>query len=197
MATRKMSDGNGNGLRVTIDTLPDLRAALKVLIRDEVLVGFPEETTERDEPEERAAGITNAALGYIHDNGAPEARIPARPFMIPGMTAVQGPVTDLLAKQAQYVLKGDAIKVSEGNTRLGMMVVDSIRATIVAGIPPPLAELTLKKRAARGRKGAKEELTRRANGYGASLDLAKPLIDTGEMMKSVTYVVRNRNKRRK
>lgn len=197
MARRMKSIDGKSGLTVRIDTLPDLRAAIKLLVRDEVLVGFPEETTERPPEEGEKSNITNASLGYIHDNGAPEVNIPARPFMLPGMEAVQGKSTELLAKQAQYVLQGNVAKVGEGYERLGLLVVASIQNTITAGIGPALADSTVRRRAKKGRKGAQAELNRRAAGYGASLQLAKPLVDTAEMLKSVTYVVRNRNKRRK
>lgn len=188
----------GNGLRVKFDGMPALKAALDILARDEVLVGFPEDTTDR--PPDPTAGpdpITNATLGYIHDNGAPEANIPARPFMIPGIENANAKNTEILAKTAQYVLAGQPNKVAEGYQRVGLGTVDSIQKVIIAGIPPALADYTVRKRAAKGRKGAQAELNRRAAGYGPSLMLAKPLVDTGEMLKSINYVVRNRAARRK
>lgn len=197
MARRTLSPDGQNGLRVTIDTLPDLQAALAILVRDEVLVGVPEETTERTEEDGTPSPITSAALAYIHDNGAPEVNIPPRPFMIPGIERAQGAVTDLLAKQAQYVLTGNTNKVQEGFERVGLTVVNSIQHVINEGVPPPLADATVRRREAKGRKVAAAEMARRDAGLGASLTLAKPLIDTAEMLKSITYVVRNRNKRRK
>lgn len=186
---------DGTGLRVKYDGLPALKEALQFLARDEVLVGFPEETTKRDDPESQ--GVTNASLGYIHDNGAPEARIPARPFMIPGITIVLPKVEETLKKSAQYALNGKREKVAEGFQRIGLMAVGSIQSTINAGVPPPLADATVRERARKGRKGAKTELIVRSLGYSPTLQLAKPLIDTAEMLKSINYVVRNRNKRRK
>lgn len=194
---KKLTNDKSNGLHVKADNLPELRALIKRLARDEVLVGVPETKTERDDPESKAAGITNAALAYIHDNGAPEQNIPARPFMIPGMQDAQAKTADLLAKTARYALGGRIEKIDEGFTRVGFAVVDAIQKRIVAGIPPPLADLTVKRRAAKGRKGAQAELNRRAAGLGASLQLAKPLVDTGEMLKSITFVVRPRAARSK
>lgn len=194
---KKLYNDSKNGLHVKADNMPELRAALRVLMRDEVLVGYPEDTTERDDPESKAQGITNASLAYIHDNGAPEANIPARPFMIPGIEACQEQVTSILARSAQYVLAGNVSKVKEGFERVGLAAVGSIQSTIRNGIGPALAEVTLIKRAAKGRKGAQAELDRRAEGYAPGLDLATPLMDTNEMLKSTNYVVRNRNRRRK
>ena len=197
MAGKSLSADKKNGLKVTVDTLEDLHEAIKLLARDEVLVGVPEEKTERDEEDGTKSPITNASLAYIHDNGAPEVNIPARPFMREGIEDVRGSITETQAKQAQYVLMGNKNKVSEGYQRVGMLAVKSIQARINAGIPPPLAESTLKRRAQKGRKGAQKELDARAAGLPPGMSLAKPLIDTAEMLKSISYVVRNRNKRRR
>lgn len=193
MAKKYFSDGNG--LRVAYDGMPELRRALEKLAGREVLVGVPESKTERDDPDSKAAGITNASLAYIHDNGAPEARIPARPFMIPGIERMLPFATDTLAQAARYGLAGEPQKVEDGFDRVGLAAVSAIQSTIREGIPPPLADATVRARAKKGRAGAQPELNRRAAGYGASLQLAKPLIDTSNMIKSITYVVRNRNQR--
>ena len=45
--------------------------SVRILANSRLLVGFPAESAGRDE-----GPLTNAALAYIHDNGAPEAGIP-------------------------------------------------------------------------------------------------------------------------
>lgn len=189
------ADGK-SGLTVRTDSLQGLRDALAVLVRDEVLVGVPEETTERP-PGVDKFEVTNASLAYIHDNGAPEAKIPARPFMIPGIESVRDKVTKRLARAAQLVLSGDVKKVEDSYQAVGLEAQLAIQMRIRSGVPPPLADSTVRARARKGRKGAQAELNRRAAGYGPSLQLATPLMDTNEMLKSITYVVRNRNRRRK
>lgn len=193
---RKTYDGT-SGLRVKVDNLPALAAAMRMLGSREVLVGFPEDSTEREEEGGAKAPITNAALAYIHDNGAPEVKIPARSFMVPAIDSVKPQVTNILKKAAEYGLQGNQDKVEEGFERVGMLGVKAIRDTINAGVPPALADSTVKARARKGRKGAQAELNRRDAGYGASLQLAKPLIDTAEMLKSSNYVVRPRSARSK
>ena len=79
---------------------------------------------------------------------------------------------------------------------MGLLGVASIRAVIDAGVGPPLSDYTVRRRAEKGRKGAQQELNRRAAGYGPTLILAKPLQDTNEMFKSINYVVRPRARRR-
>jgi hypothetical protein len=92
--------GSGTSIRAPKGQgLEELRASLSILADVEVLVGVPEETTDvRNEDGQEY--ITNAALAYIHDNGEPSANIPARPFMVPGITAVQEKIAGQLRKVA-------------------------------------------------------------------------------------------------
>lgn len=195
---RKLYNDKLNGLHMTVDNIGELDEAIRSLIRNEVLVGVPDETTERDDAESKAAGLTNASLAYIHDNGAPEANIPARPFMIPGMTEAVGEVTQILTKAAEYALQSKPGKVAEGFQRIGTIAVQKITDHIRAGIPPPLADATLRARDRRTKKGsesAQKEIERRAAGLPPSTEFAIPLIDTQEMLKSITWVIRPRTAR--
>ena len=187
---------NNLGVKVTYDGIADLRRMLGELARYEVLVGFPEETTARSDETAATGPITHASLGYIHDNGAPEANIPARPFMVPGIISAREKVADLLAATARKALNGGtALDIQLGYTRVGVIAQAALRMKINEGIPPPLAEATLEDRARRGRKGAKQELLNRSKGLPPSTQLAKPLIDTGQLRNAVNYVIRDRKKR--
>lgn len=186
------------GIHVKQDRLADLHQNLAELVKREVLVGFPEESTERDPSEEEPKDITNASLGYIHDNGQPEVNIPARPFMLPGMEEAADPVATILGNLAKKLLTAKTkITVEQGFHRAGLKAQATIRRKINEGIPPPLSEFTLRKRAAKGRKGAKKELMLRAQGEAPSTQFAKPLIDTGQLRNALTYVIRDRKKRKK
>jgi hypothetical protein len=84
----------------------------------------------------------------------------------------------------------------------GMAAKLSIQNKINEGIPPPLAEATLRRRAARGpgssiAKAAQKELDARGKGAPPSLMEAKPLIDTSQMRNAVNYVIRPRAARRR
>ncbi len=181
-------------LRMTGDRLSVLRDKIKELASKEVLVGFPEGPPRGDD-----TPLTNAALAYIHDNGAPEQNIPARPFMVPGIAAVQDQIADTLTAGARrLVVVGDrALSIDKELTRVGLMAVTSIRRTVTAGVPPPLADVTLRDRLRRhkGRAGEKLELESRAMGNAPSTDFAKPLIDTGQLYRAVDYVIRERKDR--
>lgn len=175
------------GLTV-IDRSDKIRKAIDTLAARETLAGIPAEKTDRP----AAGGMTNAALGYIHDNGAPEANIPARPWTEPGVKAVQGQINEILEKTGEAAFDGRQGDVERGMEAVGLLVSSSMRNVIDAGIAPALAESTLRKRAARGRKGAQQELANRAAGQAPSVDLAKPLLDTTQMRNSISYVVRKK-----
>ena len=184
-------------LRVVKDSVDELRASLKMLAEKEVLVGFPEDTSARTDAETKTpVDITNAALGYIHDTGAPEQNIPARPFMIPGIMEARESLTRQLFTAARAVLRREGVgAVEEGFERLGLKAQFALRKKINEGIPPPLSEWTLRDRARRGRVGAMWELAWRQAGAPASTELAKPLIDTGQLRNAINYVVRLRKNR--
>jgi hypothetical protein len=187
-------------LKITRDQTDELFAAISMLAELDVLAGFPEESSERNGTEDTLPqSITNAALGYIHDNGAPEQNIPQRPFMLPAMQEVRGKVTDKLTQIARRVVVGHNPRtakqvVKQGLEQVGSAVEIAIKMKINEGVPPPLAESTLKKRAAKGRKGAQKELDARAKGEAPSTANAKPLIDTAQMRNAVKYVIRPRSR---
>lgn len=198
-----MSDKLPANLRLTRNNTEKLVNSIQRMAGREVLAGFPEESTDRDmetEDETDTKPITNAALGYIHDNGAPEQNIPARPFMLPAMQEAAPKVTEKLTQVMRRVVTGGTKKsfsmdlVDVGLEQAGSIAELAIKNKINEGVPPPLAESTLKARAARGREGAKEELKRRAEGNAAGTDLAKPLVDTAQMRNAVKYVVRPRRR---
>lgn len=184
------------GVRVkTNEDLAKLRKQLLLLAGVEVLAGFPEDTTDRDDPE--SVGITNASLAYIHDQGAPEQNIPARPFMNPAMESASPKLEAKLSQVLRAVLRGEGPEVVEkGMHQVGMIAKVSIQNTINAGIEPALADSTLRARARKGRKGAQEELNRRAKGEAPSTAFAKPLVDTGELRNAASYAIRKRNQRK-
>ena len=206
-----MATKSGVIIREGKQTLDELYTGLSILADVEVLVGFPEETSQRQEDSRETddygkpiksvegSDITNAALGYIHDNGAPEVNIPARPFMIPGIEDAEPRIKNKMAQIANAVVRrgGGLTVIEQGYHQIGLIAKLAIQNKINEGIPPPLAESTLIERAKKGRKGAGIELLSREKGYAPSMDFAKPLVDTGQMRNAVNYVIRSRKKRKK
>lgn len=152
------------------DKMPALLKAMGALVKSEVLVGVPAESTERSDGEP----INNATLGYIHETGAPAAGIPARPFLVPGVAAVEDAVAEQLGKGAKAALAGDTVAIDQRLHAAGLVAETSVKNTINAGVEPALADSTIAARARRGRTGT------------------VPLIDTGKLRNSITHVVRRK-----
>lgn len=153
---------------VTNKNIKPILAAMKALADTDVLVGIPGEKTQRGEP------ITNAAIGYIMENGAPEVNIPARPWLLPGIKSAQKLVVNYFKQAGVAAMDGNTAKVDRVMHAAGIVAADAARRKINSNIPPPLAPRTIAARLARGRTGT------------------KTLVDTGQLRNSVTYVVRNK-----
>lgn len=183
-----------NPLSVRINNYAQLQKNIATLLSKEVLVGVPEDNASRTS---EGADLNNAALAYIHDNGAPEVNLPARPFMYSGINRVQDKLAQQLANTARTVLtSGQASDIDRGLTRVGIIASTSIKKIITEGIPPPLADATLVDRLRRhpGRVAEKQELARRARGEAPSITDVKPLIDTGELLHSFTFVIKRKRR---
>lgn len=152
---------------VTVDKLAAVGAAVTELAKTRVLVGIPSEKSPRADDE-----INSAALLYIHEHGAPEAGIPARPTLYPGLKDARDKTNALLGQAGTLALSGDAAASGKAFAAAGMVGRDAVKNRIGSNTPPPLAPSTL---AARRRRGVTRTNT---------------LIDTAAMQGAVTYVVR-------
>jgi hypothetical protein len=171
-------------------------AGMTALTEFEILVGIPEETTERENLDGTDAPTTNAMIAYIQDQGAPEKNIPQREFMRPGIEKAMEPIVNQLNRCVNAALKDNLEGVLQALNGAGIAAERGIKNAIKEGIPPPLSERTLKERASRGRTGAVLELEARARGEEPGIEFATPLMDTGEMLQSIKYVVRDRHERK-
>lgn len=190
------------GVRIVRDDVAKTMRAIKRLVGLDVLVGVPSSKADRDDGEP----INNAELAYIHTFGstiqipareqtvgrkngkfakakkatsttthtipAHEVVIPPRPFLVPGVQNAVPKTTPKLRKAAQLALRGDMPGAETELNKAGLVAQNEVRAVINAGVAPELAESTKRARRARGRTGE------------------VPLIDTGELRNSITYVVR-------
>lgn len=158
---------------VVKDNVAAVLAAIQGLVSRQVLVGIPSAKAERqnDEPGEP---INNAQLGYIHEFGSPQANIPARPFLLPGVEMVEDKVADRLQKAAKAAIKGDSNKVEAELHAAGLAAQAGARFQLNSGEHEALAPSTVAARRRRGRTGD------------------KPLVDTGQLRNSITYVVRDK-----
>jgi hypothetical protein len=145
--------------------------SLRALASTQVLVGVPSDRDERkgEQP------INNAQIAYLMENGSAVANIPARPVLIPGVEAVADKCADIIAKGAADSILGGQSEYIKSLNKAGLIAQASVRGTLTAGEGfAPLAESTLKARERKGFKGT------------------KPLLVTGQLRNSYTYVVRKR-----
>lgn len=182
-------NGKKSGITITQDNLQKLSDGTTRLIQRTLFLGIPEDRGPRD-GDAHSAGvdavrvalggssqlITNAELGYIHEFGAPEANIPPRPFLEPGIRQSKEKIVARMEKAGKAAMDGDWRKVDQQYQSCGIEVVDVIVTRMEEGLSPALSENTRRARD----KGASKE----------NLDARKPLIDTGALRNSITWVER-------
>jgi hypothetical protein len=175
------------------DRLGEVNAALTRLSHMAVLVGIP---SDREQPHQGGSPgatvgtearpgepIGNAALGYIHEFGSPINNIPPRPWLVPGLDESKTQWSRYLEDAGKAALEGKTDKVDEALNKAGMYAVSSVQLRIRRGIPPPLAASTV---AARRRRSTGSTYRRQAT----AANLTTPLYDTGNLLNSISYVVR-------
>lgn len=157
-----------SGVTVVLDEVAKTIDGIQKLASTRVMVGVPATKANREDGEP----VNNAELAYIHDHGAPEAGIPAREFMMPGLEAKQDDIAAGLEKAGVAALDGKPDVVDRQFNIVGLKGQAAVRAKITEGPFDPLKEATLAARRRRGRTGT------------------KPLIDTGGLRNSISYVIR-------
>lgn len=182
-----------SGAAKTIDKTAALLAAVEALTTRRVMVGVPEDKSSR-----QSGSISNAALAYIHDRGCPEAGIPARPFMEPGVRRAADRTAELMKRAGELALELRPGAVEAQLHKVGLVNQASIRGVIAEGIPPPIKYATalarIRRRQSKSwRQKRREELRANADYLGdeaASAGIFTPLIDTAQLLKSITSVLR-------
>lgn len=160
-------------MKITTDNVAKVLASIQELAGKQVMVGIPASKAEREEGDTEP--INNAQLGYIHEYGAPASNIPARPFLNPGIARTQESINNHLKKAAKAAMDGNEEKVDVELNATGLIAQAGARNEINSGDLAPLAKSTLAARRKRGRTGD------------------KPLIDTGQLRNSITYVIRKKD----
>lgn len=156
-------------LVVTSDFTEQFNKIVKSFKHDAVLVGIPEEDTERRDGDP----INNATILAINDFGSPVNNIPARPVMEIGIRNAQGAIIEQFKAAAVGALSKGLAALPIAYNRAGIIAANSIKKAINSqeGIEAP-SEATLAAREAAGFKGT------------------KALIVTGQMRNAITHVVK-------
>ena len=168
-----MTVRNTSHMVVRVDRVDEMIASVQELTRREILVGIPQATAGR-QGEPGGEPVDNATLGYIHEFGSPDANIPPRPFLIPGVQEARDQIGKRLEAAARQAIDGNTEAMDDQMSAAGMVAQSAVRRKITEGPHTPLSPRTLAKRRAKGRTGE------------------RPLIDTGQLRRSITYVVRDK-----
>lgn len=150
--------------------LSGLTARLSKLTRVGVYVGVPAGKASRPRRDGKTE-LNNAELLYIHTNGSPLRRIPARPVIEPALKANRGKIMEQYNKAVLAASRGNDTELSAALIRTGLA----------------------------GQNAARDWFTNPRNGWAPNSPLtiarkgsSRPLIDTGTLRKSIIYVVRGR-----
>lgn len=156
-----------DGMTVTRDDVAKLLKNIEAMTGKQVQIGIPAEGNSR-----RGDPIGNAAIGYIQENGSPANNIPARPFLVPGVEQATPKAIQQLKKAAAAGLE-NAEAVDRGLNAAGLIAQTAVKNRIRNSVGfAPLAPSTIAARQAKGAVGT------------------KPLIRTGQLLNSITYVVK-------
>lgn len=154
---------------VTSDFTEEFNKTVKSFKNDAVLVGIPEDETERKDSQ----FINNATLLAINEFGSPLNNIPPRPVMAIGIKKAQPEIAEQFKLAVKNVFSQGFKALNIYYNRAGIIASNSIKKVINSqeGIDAP-SEATLAARKAKGFVGT------------------KALIVTGQMRNSITYVVK-------
>jgi hypothetical protein len=175
-------------------TPDDVVSALRDLAKVRVLVGIPSDSTASDRT------ISNATIGYIQEFGSPARNIPARAHLVPGVEGSQDQWIKYMEQAAKAALEGNSGVMDQALNAAGQTAVSAVKKVITAKIPPPLQPATVAaRRRHRGPKGRAARAAYRqfhakfeAGTATMAESSATPLVDTGQYINSITYVVGRR-----
>lgn len=152
-------------IKVKKDIYKQVKKNLLDFSKLDLLVGVPQEKTKR---EGNSEPITNAELMFIHTNGSPIRNIPKRPTIEPTVEENKERISEMFKKAVNKVLanRGDGRADLE---KIGLWTVNKIKA-----------------------KFGSDELVPNAPSTIAQKGDNNPLIDTGQLRNSITYVIRRK-----
>ena len=155
-------------IEVTYDGFKKMMNGLDYLKESAVYVGIPEKETSREDKK-----ITNAELLFIHTNGSPINNVPARPVIESALKDDRERISKMMERVALNALENNFEEADKNLKLTGMRGQNVSRAWFTNSKnnwPPNSPQVAERKR----KKGSTNP---------------RPLIDTGELRKSITYVV--------
>lgn len=164
-----------------------INAAIGHLKNAKIYVGIPEAKTSRP------GKITNAALMYIHTNGSSVMNIPKRPVIEPSIEADKKKLEAILGKAASAELDGNSSETEKLLNLAGRRAANNAKRWFTSpenGWPRNKSATIRRKLGALKGKQSEAALTilEKAGEDGDVSSIDTPLIDTGALRRSITYV---------
>ena len=156
---------------------------LKAAAAGEVVVGWPDSA--------RHGGKPIHAIALQHEFGL---NVPARPFIRKALGDSEAAVLKIASTLNAKILAGADADTNQALNQIGAVQAGAIKESIQAVTAPPLAEGTVRARLRRfqefrGGKNKSKLESEADDAISSGGAIAKPLIDTGEMLKTVTWLV--------
>lgn len=154
-------------VRVTDNGASKMLAELRALGQKTVRVGILDEAPKRESPGKgkKASRATLLEVAAVHEFGAPAAGIPSRSFIRATVDVKAAEIQATRDKLAAQVAEGK-ITAQVALERLGAFAQGLVQARIAEGIGPALKPGTIARKKS-----------------------SKPLVDTGQLRSSVTWLV--------
>jgi hypothetical protein len=162
--------------------------ALKTLAKKQVYVGVPQQNASRKD-----GTVNNAELMYIHTNGSPMRNIPARPVIEPAIEADNNKkvITEQLRDAAEAALDGDAEGMNASLQKAGIAGSNAAKRWFTDSRNgwPKNKPSTIRNKIRKLRGTSYQDAMDILDSGGDISSIDTPLIDTGELRRSITYVV--------
>ena len=172
----------GCNVRTEANIIANVVRGFDFIRHTNVYVGIPQEKNSG-----RNTGITNAELLYIHTNGSPINRIPARPTIEPALAKheVADQIKDHIIAMITKALAGNLGAAETEAKKAGMIGAREAQKMFGSGELAPNAPITVNGGWIRNRVSGKPVFIKGKKSTA-------PLIDTGALRQAITYVIRRK-----
>jgi hypothetical protein len=173
-----------NGVILNLDRLEEMMRKTQEIASTQVLVGIPAARSPR-----QGDPIGNAALGYIAEFGSPARNIPPRPWLGPPVNRMRDEAAAMLKKAAELRFDGKAAEADQVLNALGLMAQNKVKQNITSGGDPKFADWADSTKERRGVAGQSSTLPSGEKNPNYTI-----LVDSGQMLNSISYVLRRKGK---
>lgn len=155
------------GVKVSVKFAPAFKRLIKDLEQSKKKVRVGIFADKGGSATYEGSDVTIAEVAAIHEYGSPRANIPQRSFLRSTVNGNKGEIAKLMKRIGKGVFK-NKLTLDQGLDLLGIDLVSKVKKRITGNppIPPPLKPETI------ARKGSD-----------------RPLVDTGQLVNSITYTV--------